>query len=137
MPNENTGLTQGDSAMTGEERLKGLRLLLVEDEAMVAMMLEDMLDDLGCEVIGPAGNVSRALELVGADQGIAGAILDVNVGGQPIYPVAETLKARGVPFVFITGYGSADIDGRVSDAPTVQKPFSLPVLRDTLARVLA
>lgn len=123
--------------MTAEDRLKGLRLLLVEDEAMVAMMLEDMLGDLGCEVVGPAGNVARARELVESDQGIAGAILDVNVGGEPIYPVAEILKARGVPFVFITGYGSADIDGRFSDAPAVQKPFSMPVLRDTLAKLLA
>lgn len=122
--------------MTLDEPLKGLRLLLVEDEAMVAMMLEDMLGDLGCEVVGPAGSVALALELARADQGIAGAILDVNVAGEPIYPVAETLKARGVPFVFITGYGSADIDGRFADAPTVQKPFSMPVLRDTLAKAV-
>lgn len=123
--------------MTLDEPLKGLRLLLVEDEAMVAMMLEDMLGDLGCEVVGPASSVADALELARTDQGIAGAILDVNVAGEPIYPVAETLKARGVPFVFISGYGSADIDSRFADAPTVQKPFSMPVLRDTLAKVVA
>ena len=122
--------------MMPDERLKGLRLLLVEDEAMVAMMLEDMLGDLGCEVVGPAGSVARAQELAQSEATIAAAILDVNLGGLPIYPVAETLKARGVPFVFITGYGSADIDGRFADAPTVQKPFSMPVLRDTLAKVI-
>jgi len=122
--------------MTPDERLKGRRLLLVEDEAMVAMMLEDMLTDLGCDVVGPAGTVARALELAQSEPTISGAILDVNVGGEPIYPVAEALKARGVPFVFITGYGSADIDGRFADAPTVQKPFSMPVLSDTLAKVI-
>ncbi len=122
--------------MTLDDRLKGLRLLLVEDEAMVAMMIEDMLGDLGCEVVGPAGSVARAQELARTETEIAGAILDVNLGGEPIYPVAETLKARGVPFVFITGYGSADIDGRFADAPTVQKPFSMPALRDTLVKVL-
>lgn len=123
--------------MTLDDRLKGLRLLLVEDEAMVAMMLEDMLGDLGCEVVGPAGTVAHALELARADQGITGAILDVNVAGEQIYPVAETLKARGVPFVFITGYSAADLDGRFADTPTVQKPFSMPVLSDTLAKALA
>ncbi len=122
--------------MTPDDRLKGLRLLLVEDEAMVAMMIEDMLGDLGCEVVGPAGSVARAQELARTEAEIAGAILDVNLGGEPIYPVAETLKARGVPFVFITGYGSADIDGRFADAPTVQKPFSMPALHDTLVKVL-
>ena len=122
--------------MTLDEPLKGLRLLVVEDEAMVAMMLEDMLGDLGCEVVGPAGSVARAQELAQNEATIAAAILDVNLGGLPIYPVAETLRARGVPFVFITGYGSADIDGRFADAPTVQKPFSMPVLRDTLAKVI-
>jgi len=122
--------------MTLDEPLKGLRLLVVEDEAMVAMMLEDMLGDLGCEVVGPAGSVARAQELAQNEATIAAAILAVNLGGLPIYPVAETLRARGVPFVFITGYGSADIDGRFADAPTVQKPFSMPVLRDTLAKVI-
>ncbi|WP_448188278.1 response regulator [Azospirillum sp. sgz301742] len=122
--------------MTLDEPLTGLRLLVVEDEAMVAIMLEDMLHDLGCEVVGPAGDVPHALELAQTDQGIAGAILDVNVAGTPIYPVAAALKARGVPFVFMTGYGSADIDGRFADAPTVHKPFSMPVLRDTLTKAV-
>ncbi|HYH36711.1 MAG TPA: response regulator [Azospirillum sp.] len=122
--------------MTLDEPLKGLRLLVVEDEAMVAMMLEDMLGDLGCEVVGPAGSVARAQELAQGEPGLAAAILDVNLGGLPIYPVAETLKARGIPFVFITGYGAADLDGRFADAPTVQKPFSMPALRDTLVKVI-
>jgi len=123
--------------MSAEERLKGVRLLLVEDEAMVAMLLEDMLGDLGCDLVGPAGSVSEAMELACADPSIAAAILDVNVGGEPIYPVAEALRTRGVPFVFITGYGASEIDGRFTDALTVQKPFSMPMLCDTLAKALA
>ena len=106
--------------MTSDERLKGRRLLLVEDEAMVAMLLEDMLSDLGCEVVGPAGNVAHALELAKGEAEIAGAILDVNVGGQPIYPVAETLKARGVPFVFATGYGETAGAPGGFDAPVIR-----------------
>ncbi|MGQ9365376.1 response regulator [Azospirillum sp. ST 5-10] len=118
--------------MTAEEQLSGLRLLLVEDEAMVAMMLEDMLGDLGCEVVGPAASVAQALELA-TGAALDAAILDVNVGGEPIYPVAERLAERGVPFVFTTGYGAADIDVRFADAPALQKPFSPPSLYDALA----
>lgn len=121
--------------MTAEDGLSGLRLLLVEDEAMVAMMLEDMLDDFGCAVVGPAASVKAALELAGRE-GLDGAILDVNVGGEPIYPVAEALAARGVPFVFTTGYGAADIDRRFADAPAVQKPFSAGALREALAATM-
>ncbi|HEY0834592.1 MAG TPA: response regulator [Azospirillum sp.] len=120
---------------TPGEGLSGLRVLLVEDEAMVAMMLEDMLGDFGCEIVGPAASVAAALDLA-AREGIDGAILDVNVGGETIYPVAEALSARGVPFVFTTGYGAADIDRRFADAPAVQKPFSMGALRDALARTL-
>lgn len=124
--------------MMPDERLKGMRLLLVEDEAMVAMMLEDMLSDFGCEVVGLADNVPEALALAhDAAAALGAAILDVNVGGQSIYPVAEALKEKGVPFVFITGYEAADIDDRFAGAPTVQKPFSPPTLRDTLARIVA
>jgi CheY-like chemotaxis protein len=122
--------------MMADDGLSGLRLLLVEDEAMVAMMLEDMLGDFGCAVVGPAASVAAALELAGREA-IDGAILDVNVGGEPIYPVAEALAARGVPFVFTTGYGAADIDRRFAGAPAVQKPFSAGALRDALARTLA
>ncbi|WP_029011231.1 response regulator [Azospirillum halopraeferens] len=122
--------------MTADERLSGLRVLLVEDEAMVAMMLEDMLGDLGCRIIGPAASVAAALELA-ADPALDGAILDVNVGGEPIYPVAEALTARGIPFVFTTGYGAADIDARFADAPALQKPFSPPSLYDALADAVA
>lgn len=122
--------------MTVDERLSGLRVLLVEDEAMVAMMLEDMLGDLGCEIVGPAASVARALELAG-DAALDGAILDVNVGGEAIYPVAEALTARGVPFVFTTGYGATDIDARFAGAPALQKPFSPPSLYDALADAVA
>lgn len=122
--------------MNAEDGLNGLRLLLVEDEAMVAMMLEDMLGDFGCEIVGPAASVAAALELAGRE-GLDGAILDVNVGGEPIYPVAEVLVARGVPFVFTTGYGAADIDRRFADALAVQKPFSTGALRDALAATMA
>ena len=96
--------------MKTNDLLLGLRVLVVEDEALVAMQLEDMLDELGCVVVDVAGTVSRGVALA-ADAAVAldGAILDVNLGGEKVYPVAERLAARGVPFVFCTGYGVAGI----------------------------
>lgn len=99
-----------------------LRVLLVEDEAIIAIMLEGMLADLGCEVVGPAGSLAEATRLARSES-LGGAFLDVNLGGQSIYPVAELLAARGVPFVFVSGYGAAGIDARFADAPVLAKPI--------------
>jgi CheY-like chemotaxis protein len=105
--------------------LQGLRVLVVEDEALVSMLLEDMLADHGCEVAATASRISQALDLV-ADGGLTfdAAILDVNLGGEPIFPVAEALAARGAPFVFATGYGAGGLPESWRSRPTLQKPFS-------------
>lgn len=105
------------------ESLKGLRILLVEDEAMIAMLVEDMLLDGGAEVVGPAGGVKAALAAIEANDAIDGALLDVNLGGEQSFEVADALSARGIPFVFVTGYGGAGVRDRYPDAPTLQKPF--------------
>src|SRR6185295_15398151 len=88
--------------------LAGLRVLVVEDEMMVSMLIEDMLSDLGCTVVGPASRLDEALELAKAD-GIDCAVLDVNLGGQPIFPLADLLRQMGRPFAFATGYGDAGL----------------------------
>lgn len=110
--------------------LAGKRILLVEDEAMIAAMAEDMLTDLGATVIGPAFTLHAALLLAGS-QRIDAAVLDVNVGGEHIGPVAEALKARTVPVVFATGYGqgAANI---AQTAPLIDKPYT----QEKLARAL-
>ena len=117
--------------------LSGLRLLLVEDETLVAMMVEDMLADLGCVVVDVAGTLSRGLALV-ADQGLDldGAILDVNLGGEKVYPVAEALAARCVPFIFATGYGNSGLPAAWRDRPTLQKPFTQEQVSAVLGRAL-
>ena len=109
----------------GLQKLEGLRVLIVEDEALVSMLLEDMLADHGCEVAASASRIAQALELV-ADLGLVvdAAILDVNLGGEPIFPVADALAARGVPFAFATGYGAGGLPDSWRDRPTLQKPFS-------------
>ncbi len=111
---------------------KGLRILVVEDEELIAMLLEDFLLDLGCEIVGPAGTVAAALPLVEAG-GIAGALLDLSLNGEPVYPVADTLAARGIPFIFTTGYAQADLAPRFAGTPTLAKPFSSRALQDTIA----
>lgn len=105
--------------------IQGLRVLIVEDEALVSMLLEDMLADHGCEVAATASRIAQALDLV-ADPSLElqAAILDVNLGGEPIFPVAEALAARGIPFAFATGYGAGGLPDQWRGRPTLQKPFS-------------
>jgi len=122
--------------VTSQSDLNGLRILVVEDEAAISLLLEDMLLDFGCEVIGPAARLSAALEAVAREQ-VDLAILDVNVAGEPIYPVAEALAQRSIPFVFSTGYGSAGIRDAFRDRPVVQKPFSQQDLKRTLLAAVA
>jgi CheY-like chemotaxis protein len=112
----------------------GLRLLVVEDEAMVAMLVEDMLTDLGCVVAAVAGSVAAAIAVAGrCDAVFDGALLDVNLGGEMVFPVADTLAARGVPFLFATGYGRAGIEARFVSAPVISKPFGFDSLRTALS----
>ncbi|HEV2603488.1 MAG TPA: response regulator [Microvirga sp.] len=111
--------------------LNGLRVLVVEDEAAISLLLEDMLLDFGCEVIGPAARLAAALDAVERET-VDLAILDVNVAGEPIYPVAEALAQRQIPFVFSTGYGSAGIKDAYRDRPVLQKPFAQHDLKQKL-----
>lgn len=117
--------------------LAGLRLLLVEDEAMVAMMVEDILSDLGCVVVDVAGTLSRGLTLArDAELDLDAAILDVNLGGEKVYPVAEVLTARGIPFVFATGYGIAGIAEQYAHVPALAKPYQPRALERMLETAL-
>ena len=122
-----------DGAMTNP--LSGRRVLLVEDESMVAWLLEDMLVDLGCAVVGPAAGVNQALAMIDAEA-IDAAVLDVNLNGQMSYPVADALAARGVPFVFSTGYNKVSLPNSYQIFPVLQKPFDRLKLGDTLAKLL-
>ena len=116
--------------------LAGLRMLIVEDEAMVAMMLEDQLMELGCIVVGVAGSVSEGLAKIETAAPDA-AVLDVNLGGgEKVFPVAEKLTERGVPFIFATGYGLAGIAPDFARTPTLAKPYSPQALEAMLASVM-
>ncbi|MHB2169712.1 response regulator [Alsobacter sp. R-9] len=114
--------------------LSGKRILVVEDEGFVAAMIEDLLVEFGATVIGPAGSIDSALELA-ACAPLDAALLDINVRGRRIDPVADQLRARGIPVVFASGYG---VTGAPSGAGTsvLTKPFSAETLESALSRVL-
>ena len=114
--------------------LAGKRVLAVEDEGLVAMWLEDLLHDLGCVVVGPANSLEVAFELL-EDDAIELAVLDVNIAGEKVFPVAEQLAARNVPFVFATGYGASGVIEPFGERPVVQKPYTLDMLKRALESV--
>lgn len=109
----------------------GGSVFLVEDEAMIRMMVADMLEELGYRVAAEAGELGEALKLAGSAE-FDIAILDVNVNGKVISPVADLLKARNRPFIFATGYGSQGVPLDYRDRPALQKPFQI----ETLARLI-
>jgi CheY-like chemotaxis protein len=98
------------------------KVLVVDDEVLITMLLTDMLDELGCEVVGPAHDLQAAVEMAqGAD--IDWAILDLLLEGRPSFPVAQALRERNVPFAFASGYGTAEL-GDFQAVTLLQKPFS-------------
>jgi PAS domain S-box-containing protein len=111
-----------------QRAVAGNRLLLVEDEVLTGMMMSEMLTELGFDVIGPFGRVADAMEAVGREDFHA-AVLDVNLDGEMVYPVADAVVARGVPFVFVTGYGAEGIERRFSQIPVLQKPIERQMLQ--------
>ena len=106
-----------------QPNIKGRRLLIVEDDYLIAADLAGSLEDLGVKVIGPAGSVEDALDLVESDGGqLDGAVLDVNLRDQRVYPVAQALAERGIPFVFTTGYDAVAIPEAYASTPRCEKP---------------
>ncbi|MFK0299023.1 response regulator [Brevundimonas sp. NPDC090276] len=116
--------------------LQGRRVLVIEDESLVAMLLETILDDMGCSVVGPESNIDDGLRAATTESALDAALLDVNVAGREVFPVAEALKARGVPFVFSTGYGEAGLPEHWRGNPTIQKPFTEAAIRDALMKAM-
>lgn len=117
--------------MTPPSFLAGVKVLVVEDEMMVSMLLEDMLTDMACVVVGPVARLDEALALARSAQ-LDCAILDMNLAGEPVFPLADHLKAEGVPFAFVTGYGESGLRDSDRGVPVLQKPFR----EADLARIL-
>ena len=126
-------MSNGDTGPT----LQGRRVLIIEDEMLVAMELESVLRKHRCNVLGPADTVERAIALIG-EGGPEAAVLDLNLNGQSALPVAAALNARGVPFVVVSGCGKTQWQApELSRAPRLAKPVNHPTLLRELTRLLA
>ena len=121
---------------TTEGKLNGLRVCVVEDESLIMMLLEDILMDLGCEVAGSALTLRQALDLADSVEADV-AVLDINLGGDPIFPVAEKLGRRGIPMIFASGYGATTLPEQWKDRPTLPKPFSSEQVANALRSAAA
>ena len=118
-------------AQSSQINLGGRRILVIEDESMVTMFIQDTLEDIGCEVAGVASRVAEALDKA-RTLAFDVAILDVNLDGEQTFPIAEAIVARGLPFVFATGYGERGLPETYRGRPVLQKPYA----KDDLERVL-
>jgi len=115
--------------------LTGVRLLVVEDEAPIALQLEDLLSELGAIVVGPASRLPQALKLL-EDEPVDAAVLDLNIAGDLVYPVADALEAKGLPYIFATGYGISGLAEAYRNRVVVQKPFSRRQLLWAVQKIL-
>jgi len=105
-----------------EHQLEGLRILVVEDEYLIADDMRGALLDAGAEVLGPVPTATAAMSLVAAEPRLDAALLDINLGGTMVFELADTLASRAVPFVFATGYDDSAIPDRFSAVPRLEKP---------------
>ncbi|HEX8544072.1 MAG TPA: response regulator [Pseudomonas sp.] len=113
----------------------GIRVLLVEDEGAIAMLIEEMLEDLECTVVASVGQLVKAMQVADVLD-VDLAILDVNLAGERVFPVARILRARHIPFLFSTGYGGSGLPEEFADCPVLHKPFAERDLRLQIALTL-
>lgn len=116
-------------------RLQGLRVLVVEDEALIAMTMADVLEEAGCTVVGPMPRLDLAVKAAHEEK-IDAALLDVNLAGEAVFPVADVLEGRKIPFIFLTGYGTPDSLGKHHDRPAMRKPIILDDLLQGLTQLV-
>jgi DNA-binding response OmpR family regulator len=113
-----------------------LRVLVVEDEMLLAMLMEDTLADFGCDVVGPVARIADGIRLASSER-LDGAILDINVAGVEVFPIARELAQRGIPFVFVSGYEYAKLPQEWRNRPTLQKPFQPQELAQRMAKAFS
>jgi CheY-like chemotaxis protein len=130
-PGSQSSTITSAGARRSADVLRDARVFVVEDEFIVAALLEERLRSLGCDVVGPAATVAEALELLAVEP-VDVAVLDVNIAGEKVFPVADALEARGIPFVFATAYGAAGIDDRHGGKSVLDKPYHERALEHAL-----
>ena len=119
-----------------EHSLEGCHILVVEDEYMLADELQTELSDLGATVVGPAGTIEDAIHLIASDVRIDGAILDVNLRGESVFPAADALTARQVPFLFATGYDQSVMPSRFANTVLCEKPINIRWITEAIDRIV-
>lgn len=119
--------------MSGD--LNGKRILIVEDSPLIAAVLEDMLQDLGCIVAGPTGSMAYAMEMAEKEP-LDAAVIDINIRGGKVFPVAETLTARNIPFLLASGYADWTLPEHLRERPRLVKPYSAEVVERQLLKLL-
>jgi CheY-like chemotaxis protein len=112
--------------------LKGRRILVVEDSPVVAPFTADLLEELGCEVVGPAPNMAAARELLETKE-FDGALMDIHIRGERVFPLCGMLAARDVPFVLTSGYADWQIPDKWQDRPRLQKPYTIAQIEQALS----
>jgi len=113
--------------------LRGRRILIVEDEYLIAMSLQENLELAGCVVVGPVPSIEKAVKLIESESQLDAAVVDVNLGGKLAYPVADILQARNIPFVFTSGYEDNLLRTRYPQVKNCSKPYLFPNMEDALA----
>jgi CheY-like chemotaxis protein len=115
--------------------LTGKRILLIEDSPVVGPFTAELLEDLGCEVVGPAPNMAAARELIDGG-GYDAALMDIHIRGERVFPLCEVLEAKGLPFVLTSGYADWQMPDKWADRPRLQKPYKLDQVREALGEAL-
>ena len=116
----------------GEGELEGRRILVIEDSPVVAPFTADLLEELGCQVVGPAPNMATARELI-EEGGFDAAMMDVHIRGERVFPLCDALSASGIPFLLTSGYADWSLPEKWESSPRLQKPYTLDNVRDALA----
>ncbi len=115
--------------------LQGLRILLVEDSPVVGPFTADLLEELGCEVLGPAPTMAAARTTIDAESFDA-AVMDVHIRGERVFPLCDLLKARGIPFLLTSGYADWQLPDELGQTPRLQKPYTIAQMEQALAEML-
>jgi CheY-like chemotaxis protein len=130
MPSQESSINHPGKSMSGE--LKGRRILVVEDSPVLAPFTADVLGELGCAVVGPAPNMAVAREMVEAGE-FDGALMDVHIRGERVFPLCDLLAAKGVPFVLTSGYADWSMPEKWDDRPRLQKPYTIEQVEEALS----
>jgi len=127
--------TDQQSSGASPSELKGRRILVIEDSPVVGPFTADLLEDLGCAVVGPAPNLAAARELI-EEQDFDAALVDIHIRGERVFGLCEMLEAKGVPFILTSGYADWQMPDKLRDRPRLQKPYTIDQVQEALSAVL-